>query len=289
MPEPDKPPCPLCNGAEVVYIDNGDTDVEACRCLKARLLKQHLGPEIASAPTILGSPLLVVKNDEVVVDRTKENLFIKAAWPDLLPHLKWAFYCKGTRFTFRVITDEKIKTVFVGSESYTSRAKGKRDDMLTMNSLADLVGSDYALVIIRLGYLGHKNIAASGALKEALMLREVACLPTWIIEKPTQPFYECHAYSDDTAAYIEQHFETVTLGQSTAPRRAPVRSEPIEDVSFTEDPSEMEPVVAERAPTPAPVRVARAPEPTEDIELPGSNAKKQWGKKKRSNGDEGPV
>ena len=257
MPEPDKPLCPLCNGAEVIYIDNGDSDVEPCRCLRARILKQYMGPEIASAPTILRSPLFVVDNDDVTLDRTRENLFIKTSWQTILPHLKWALYCKGIRFQFRVITDEKIRTVFVGNESYMARAKGKRDDVVTINSLSDLVGSDYKLVIIRLGYLGHKNIAAPGALKEALMLREVACLPTWIIEETDRPFPECHTYSNDVAMYIEQKYETVTL--DAAPHQARVEyepSEPVEDISATEDPSEMAPPPRVFHARPAPERPA---------------------------------
>lgn len=282
---PEKPVCSICNGAEVVYVN--DTDVDTCRCLKARLVKQHLGPEIASAPTILQSPLLQVTEDVVVQDRTQENLFIKAPWVDVLPHLKWVLYAKGTRFRFRIITDEKIKTVFVGAESYMSRPKGKRDDVIPINSLGDLVGSDYDLVIIRLGFLGHKNVAAPGAFKEALMIREVACKPTWIVETPTNIFgYGCPTYSEDVADYIERHFEVLNLTCTNRP--APVLLPPEYDdaVSGTEDPSEM-------APLPTGVTQPRFHSPpssvTDDIMshmMGGGSKKKGW---KKSGGGGGPV
>ena len=283
---PEKPVCSICNGAEVVYVN--DTDVETCRCLKARLVKQHLGPEIASAPTILQSPLLKVVEDAVVLDRTQENLFIKAPWVDVLPHLKWVFYAKGTRFRFRIITDEKIKTVFVGAESYMSRPKGKRDDVIPINSLNDLVGSDYDLVIIRLGFLGHKNVAAPGALKEALMIREVACRPTWIVEMPTNIFgYGCPTYSDDVADYIERHFEVLNLTRTDRPVPQPLPPELDEDVTGMEDPSEMPPLPISAAQAP---RVHTPPSSVGDYimdHLMGGDNRKKGGWKKKSGG--GPV
>jgi hypothetical protein len=291
MAEAEKPPCPLCGGAEVIYVN--DFDVDTCRCLKARLIKQHLGSEIASAPTILRSPVFVVKDDEVRVDRTKDNLFIKAPWQDVLPHLKWVFYCKGTRFRFRIVTDEKIRTVFVGNESYRARSKSTRDDVTTFNSLGDLVGSDFDLIIIRLGLLGHKNVAAPGALKEALMLREVACLPTWIVEQPNNPFGPgCHTYSEDVADYIERLFEVVNLTRKDRP--APVPRPPetdADEVTGNEDPAAMEsPVAAE----PVESHFETPPSAIDDdmmSQLVGSGGKKKYSGSswKKKSGGGGPV
>jgi hypothetical protein len=109
-------------------------------------------------------------------------------------------------------TDEKLKTIWLGQESYGQRAKGVRDGVTTYNSLADLVGSDVDLMIIRLGFLGHKNVAMPGILKEALMIREFACVPTWIVEVPTSIFGPGHfSYTEEVGAYIDDHFEILNL------------------------------------------------------------------------------
>lgn len=65
-------------------------------------------------------------------------------------------------------------------------------------------------MILRLGFLGHKNVAAPGYLKEALMLREVALKPTWLLMSPSSPFGPGHfTYSDELAEYITEHFDVV--------------------------------------------------------------------------------
>lgn len=282
MSEPVRPICPLCNGAEVIYLS--DTEVDTCQCLRARLLRKHLGIEVASAVTRLQSPLLSVVDDAVRVDHTGKNLLIRATWPDFLSHLKWVLYCKGGGFRFRVTTDEKIRTVYVGAESYMARAKSRRDDLVTFNTLADLVGPDYSLVVIRLGQLGHKNVAAPGALKEALMLRESACLPTWVVETPELPFgLGCYSYSDDVASYIERHYTTFGLAQEVESPATPV-FEVIEDIALTMDPTEM------RAPVQsAPVQSRFQPQVSTDMDLPGSGCKRQRGSWKKKSGGAGPV
>src|SRR5690606_6881956 len=114
---------------------------------------------------VTDSPLLSLGEEKV--DRTGDNLvLVGCKWVNLLPHLKWALGVKGIGFRYRIVTDLDIKTVFVGSESYAQRSRSRRDDMATYNSLGDFVGSDYQLAIIRLGFLGHKNIAGAGSLKE---------------------------------------------------------------------------------------------------------------------------
>ena len=282
MTEPTKPLCPLCGGHEVLYLN--DHDVETCRCLKARLIRQHLGTEIASADTITNSPLLSVQDDVVQHDRTTENLLIKARWYDVLSHLKWVLYCKGTRYRFRITTDEKVRTVWVGNERYVSKSKATRDDGVSYNSLADLVGADLELVILRLGKLGYKNVAAPGVLKEALMLREVACLPTWLIEEPETPWgYGCHTFSDDVGDYIDRRFKIVSLVSKA-------RSTPIQHVEMPEDCSAAE-EPAEQYTRPSPSVQSRFPssnQPNPDmmsvVSAPDRYKKKSWGKKPSGGG-----
>lgn len=206
--------CSKCSYTGFIRLNGDDTRVQQCICSYAKTLKAYLGPEIASAPTITKSPFYEVgpKGEAPRVDATRENLFIKSYWSDLLPHLKWALGCKGPLFRYRVVTDEKIKTVYLGNESYRTRAKDVRDDVETYNSIGDLVGPDQDLVIVRIGFLGYKNIAMPGILKEALMLRESAMKPTWIVELPSNPFVPGHfSYSEDIGTYVSRLYRTVEV------------------------------------------------------------------------------
>lgn len=206
--------CPKCNYTGFTHIKDDDTRVQQCICSYAKTLKAYLGPEIAASPTITHSPLYALgsKGEPPAVDRTGENLFIKSYWSDLLPHLKWTLACKGPMFRYRVVTDEKLKTVWLGNENYAKRAKDIRDEMTSFNSIGDLVGPDLDLVIIRLGFLGYKNVAMPGVLKEALMLRESAFKPTWVVEVPSSIFGPGHfSYNEDVANYIERLFQVVNL------------------------------------------------------------------------------
>ena len=193
-------------------------------------MKEHLGTEIALAPSLSApSPLFVAGDPEPKVDRTKENLFLKGFWPDLLPHLKAALVGKGLFFQFKIVTDERLRTVYVGDDSYKARAKSKRDDIETHNSLSDLVGSDNHLVIIRLGFLGYKNVAMPGILREALMLRESLSKATWLVEDPDQGYFgPGHlAFSEEVEEAIGRNFTVVDF---TNKKRSPIVREVITSV-----------------------------------------------------------
>ena len=212
MPVHEKPVCPICNGEEATFLN--DYDMTPCQCLLARLWRRHLdtvGSGISSAATILKSPLFVVNGGEIEVDRTQENLFISSHWESLLPHLKLALFCKGMGFRSCVVSDEKLLSVYLGKESYGSRSKRSRDDLQTLNGLGDVMGPDHDLVILRLGRLGYKNIAAAGVLKEALMIREGTGLPTWLVEEGAGAFsYDCYSFSDDVLGYILGHLRAAS-------------------------------------------------------------------------------
>lgn len=206
--------CSKCNYTGFQYIEGDESRVVQCICSYAKTLKAYLGPEIASADTITRSPLyeLAGKGEPPKADRTSDNLFVKSYWSDLLPHLKWTLACKGPMFRYRIVTDEKLKTVFLGNESYKTRSRDTRDDVVTYNSIGDLVGPEIDLIILRLGFLGYKNVAMPGVLKEALMLRESASKPTWLVEVPSSPFGPGHfSYNEDVAGYISRLFEVVNL------------------------------------------------------------------------------
>lgn len=212
--------CPKCNYTGFHLVDNDDTRVVQCICSYAKTLKAYLGTEIASAATITQSQFFTLagKGQPPKVDLTESNLFIRGYWSDLLPHLKWTLACKGPMFRYRIVTDEKLKSVYVGNESYKHRAKDVRDEVETFNSIGDLLGPEIDLIILRLGFLGYKNVAMPGVLKEALMLRESATKPTWLVDSMENPYVAgYHAYSEDTWDYICRLYQMVNLPTTRKP------------------------------------------------------------------------
>lgn len=188
-----------CDGTGLVPTQNGRHQM--CRNLHVQQLRRHLGPEIAGVRHVQ-SPLLRLDGSTVVEDMTKSNLWLQIAWPDLVPHLKWVFGLKGLLFNFKIVTDVKIKSVFVGAEAYRARATAEREDRESFNTLEDLVGKEVDLLLVKLGYLGHKNIAAAGAIKEALMVREVLGKPTWMIEDTRRDHAWVHSRSEELEMYM---------------------------------------------------------------------------------------
>lgn len=211
MAEDNIEPCPHCNGER--WMNVGEDKVRPCICLKRDMFHAFLGADISGAPKITKSPLYAidVEHNKATLDRTTENVLINSAWYVVLPHLRLALghhYLLRSTYRFTVITDERIINVFVGNEHYTSKSKKVRDDKDNYNGLKDLVeGPD--LVIIRLGFLGYKNVAAAGSLKQALMLREAARKPTWLIRNPDADTPV--SWNEEVAAYVKVNFEVVTL------------------------------------------------------------------------------
>lgn len=213
-------PCERCGGSGKIYVD--DLNVRQCLCLYRRTLAAHLiaqfGAAIKSAPPVYLSPLYQepkTPESPPKIDRTGDNLFLKGWWSDLLGHFRWALGSKGPLFPFFVTTDERVRTVYVGSESYVSRSRKIRDDVEAYNSLHDLIGGQHRLVILRLGFLGYKNAAMAGALLEALRIREVAGTSTWVVEEPNSPLGPGHfSYSPELAEYLGRTFEVVDLVQN---------------------------------------------------------------------------
>lgn len=186
-----------------------DLNTDQCPNLWRRQMRAHLGQDIAAAERFRNSPLYY-KNPHTgrVTDRTKRNLTISSVdWRGFLPHLKWALCAKGLNFRFKIVTDERLINVFVGNESFMSRPKSTRQDLETVNGIKDLVGERFNLVIIRLGFLNHPNIAAAGVLLEALMLRESKSLPTWIVQEPQRAWV--HSANKAAHAYIKANFKGV--------------------------------------------------------------------------------
>lgn len=235
-------PCPRCGGSGYIMVD--DFHVRQCVCSYARDMKEHLGPEIAGATVIYESPLYVPGE----VDLTEEPLFIKGNWRDVKAHLKWVLFYKGLSYKFRIVTDERLKAVYLGAEDYRAKAKIKRESDENYNTLSDLVGEDFDLVIIIVGQIGYKNVAAPGILKEALMLRETLGKVTWLVEDPLRVWR--HSYDIDVGEYVRETFRTVVLA-GARPR-------------FDEDPAPQEEVGLDDEPEqytgPSPIEAPNLPE-----------------------------
>lgn len=196
----------------------GSLDSKQCRCAFAQAVKRRLGDEICLAkPVRVQSPLYTVSSEgESVSDLTSQNLFIKCWWRDFKSHFRLVAINLLERRSFQwywqFITDERLKNVFVGNEGYKSRERKKREDTDAFNGLADIIGDTYDLVVIRLGYLGYKNVAMPGVLKEALLIRQAANKPTWLIEQPNSPFGPGHhSWNQDVAEYIAENFGVIDL------------------------------------------------------------------------------
>lgn len=298
--------CERCNGSGKLLVD--DTTHRMCICLYNRKMRVHLGPELMSARPIFDSPLYqqVFDTDQgnlPTVDLTTKNLFIKTWWNDLLGHLTWAFYCKGPNWYFQLTTDERIRTVFVGNESYRAKSRKSRDDIDTLNSLTDLIGDQYGLVIVRLGFLGYKNVAMAGALLEALRIREVQLKPTWVIEEPNSIFGPGHfSYSEELAEYLEHRFEVLDIvknpNREAAPRGIAHAAVPAEDYDqgmSLEDERPDAPAVVQPPPRMKPkTRVVVDEKPMASTSVGDSmmdqalgTGPKKWGGKKKSWGNNG--
>lgn len=148
--------------------------------------------------------------DPPTLDRTRENLVIRCGWEAFLPHLRLALFHKyvhNPSYRFRIETDERLFNVWIGNEKYQAKSKTTRDHLTSYNSLKDLI-EERDLVIIRLGHMGWKNVAAAGVLKQALMIREVALKPTWIIKPPGEQPY---SWDEEIVAYTTEHYATIDL------------------------------------------------------------------------------
>lgn len=224
--------CEKCNGAGRVQVN--ETTVRMCICAYAKDMRKHLGAEIADVAAPEDSPLFVPEPESERVDLTTENLHLQGYWSVILSHLKWALTFKGLGFKFKVVTDQQILDVWLGKDAYTTKTRATREDEVSYNTLADLLGRKYDLAIVHLGFLTSNNRAMPSVLQEALMVREAAYLPTWVVEETQKPFMQGHrAWSPAVAQYLQEKYQRVALAGGTAP----VVSQPDDDASFDDTPA----------------------------------------------------
>jgi len=277
-----------CRGTGTV-IQNIGTDaenVDTCpnhlRRLRIENVKSRLTPDLLKARIILESPIFTpskISNQPPEKDLTKSNIRIQGVtWSGFLPHLRVAMTCccaRDPKFTYKVVDDRRLKDVFVGGESWRNRTEQQRASKENNNIIADLMGEDQDLVIMRLGFLRYKNVAAASVLLEALMLREAAGKSTWLFES-TDPFESWEHSKDSTIElYVDEKYKTVRLQASAADEPEEgliVVDEDTTDNRLTEQPD------FNRAPE------HDEPEPPSggDFDLPGAGRpkkfKKKWGR-----------
>jgi len=267
--------CPICDGEQWLYRDDGVEMVpRPCKCLKRKMLLEHLGPEIFKAK-LIRSELLT--ND---VDRTEDNLFIKGTWEEVCRHLLWVLSAKFWHwpgFTHQILDDNRLLRVWLGAEKYAQRSKEVRDSVQSYNSLLDLV-VDSTLTIIRIGQVS-RNRAIPDVLLETLRAREVRFKPTWIVEG-VDPFNHLHpAYSDAVAEYIESRYDIVDLGGDKEAEREAAKERKEATAFELKDAVEMGIAMGVNIQTPA------YHEEDGTFEVPGAERRPPW--KKRRNGGSG--
>lgn len=264
------PPIEGCRGTGVFVVN--ETTVRPCQNLYVKRLKEHLGAEIGSGKHVRGSPLLQLNPEggSPLVDLTTQNLIIQATWRALKPHLKWTLSFKGLMFRFLVITDERIKGVFLGAEAYAAKSKDVRNDAPSFNSLSDLLGDGVDLAIIRVGFLGYKNRAAAGALKEILLHRESLPRPTWVIVDPERPWV--HSHDLDLQEYLDaKNYTPIFLeGPSGSPSLGIQVDEGDEEAVLAALMSETKVPIFATVTTPSSVTIDE-----DEFKLPGSDRKKK--------------
>jgi len=126
--------------------------------------------------------------------------------------MKWVLAAKYRQlpsFTFRVVDDDLMLSVWLGKKSYRSRASRVREDVETYNDLADLL-EDPSLVIIRLG-IAQRNVAIGDVLGLALGIRDRVSKPTWVVED-LNPYIDGNpAYAKVAAKFMEDYYSLEEL------------------------------------------------------------------------------
>lgn len=231
--------------------------VTDCPNIRRKMLREHLGPEIWGVQHVVNSPLFFKREDGKLVDWTRKNTVIQGIrWKGLLPHLKWALSARGVEHFFNITDDQRLLNIYLGTEDFRSRPKSQREVIPTFNGITDVVGRDYHLVIIRVGRLGYKNIAAPGVLLEALMHREVLKRPTWIVIEPGRTWEHSNDY--DVRKYVDENFRILELSEDES-----LTQEEDDDSDFAVDALEGQVEVRERPATK--IQFEPTPEPEHHV------------------------
>ena len=292
---PGIPGCRFCGGSGR-YKKDGDSI--QCYCDFWVEFRKRVPPDIAEAPPITESPLLTPGPISGIprVDLTGENLFIKGWWDDLVSHLYIVLAYKmmlNLLYPYFIVTDLNIVDTKLRNSG--NKPKKDRDQGDPARCLTDYLGEHKELVIVRLGFLGYKNQAAAGYLKEALGVRQVASKPTWIVEEPESIFGPGHfSYDQAIAEYIAKRFKVIDLVSDVEREIVPRGVEGATLVSVKGMNLDTEPTSEPKEVTmPEPVFTAKEKAVPSSINMGmlgiGHNPKRKsntWGKKRNGGGDE---
>jgi hypothetical protein len=276
-----------CDGSGKIRV--GESTDKFCTCLIIQRIRDILGkdrdicnPRWPSIPT---SPLL---SADGTVDKTQTNVLLRnTGYRFVIPHLRLVLASKlratGLCFRYLIESDERLKNIWVGNESYSNKPKSRRGDEDTVNGLRDLVGGDIDLVIIRLGVLKAKNVEAARILHETLMIRDSLHKPTWLIEEPNDPFGPSYmTYDNNVWDHIAQEFEIIDIPTETSwPTPVAIAHEDDHEASFGVQESETAPKHADKPKVASRPRPSPPPPPPvqTEIVMPGAlldKGRKGW-------------
>lgn len=212
--EPPTLGCEKCNNTGTIVVVVGtETRGQSCECLQRVRLFEYLGDQLYAAPEWRYSALY---NEQA--DRTKDSLFLRGKGPLARAHIRWVlrhkFQHTNGKFRYLIATDERLKNVFVGDESYSQMNPEDRGSRRTYNNLASVVQPP-DLLIIELGRLRGRHGGGPKAFLNAIAGRGAA-KPTWVIEGDVLFTVGHTAYSEEAADHLREHFEEVPLGGASA-------------------------------------------------------------------------
>lgn len=222
-------PLKECSGSHIPIDGNSCKECPNMRLARmAETIRGRMTPEMLRIPHVANSPLYTPrKKTETApsVDRTKDNLYIRGLTRrGLLAHLKLVLLCQPLRY--HMIDDAFILEVFLGKQQYSNKPKDVRDAIRTFNSITDLVGSDFDLVIITLGIQSYKNISSPSQLLETLKRRrDIYDRATWVLEPPGSNW--SYSRDDNVEEYLAKHFEVVELESDL--------EDPVEEILISDD------------------------------------------------------
>jgi hypothetical protein len=166
--DPEIANCPRCNGVGTIF-DSGESSRE-CGCtfkLRVRSKLGVLGRFIPWVQSIPGSPLCE--------EHLNRNMVFKGPWTVLAPYLAFTLGCKAKNadysWRFSCPTDYEIVDA-----SFSDKDNRKPERIET----SDLLGPQFALVLVRLGFMDGANKRAASILLESIRNREAKGKPTWI-------------------------------------------------------------------------------------------------------------
>lgn len=178
---PADPNCPKCKGEGHTYIDGMTAKI--CVCLVRHLFATKLG-FLYRAKRLRASAL---------AKRTTENLLILANDAEINPHLRYTFIRMGLDMRWLYTNDSALLQAWL-SQANDAEA----------TNLHDL--ASWPFLVLRLGIVGYKNVALSGAVTEFLMLRQLRGLPTWVVTHRELKAETCLEYSHELEMFLGQNY-----------------------------------------------------------------------------------